>query len=317
MQKIFLVLPVILIVVSCSPSNTPPIPTYTDTSSSEYLVSTYASFSGQYSTPIGVAADASGNLFVCDAPSGTVWKVSTPDSTVSTITTINDQTTDIVCDRLGNLYVLSAGQGKILKITPTGVMTTLAGGAAGQVDGQGTAAGFKALEALDIDSTGTIYVADYLSIRRVDPAGNVKTLYIDSTAAEEILGITCDNNHNIYFSDDIQVWRLDTLGNRTSIAGGSAPGGQDGTGGSAAFEGINELRMDKSGNIWVNDYNAVRMIAPSQAVTTIAGNGLSGFKDGAGNVAEFDISAGLAVSANGTLFVADEGNKRIRKIVRL
>ena len=149
MQKILLILPVILIrslLYAKTIGRT--VPTFTDTSSNKYLVSTYASFSGQNSTPIGVAADASGNLYVCDAPSGTVWKISTPDSTVSTITTINDQTTDIVCDKQGNLYVLSAGQGKILKITPAGVVTTLAGGAAGQVDGQGTAAGFKALESI-------------------------------------------------------------------------------------------------------------------------------------------------------------------------
>jgi sugar lactone lactonase YvrE len=315
MQKILLILPAILIFVSCSPSNTPTIPVTTDTVSSEYLVSTYASFTGQNSTPIGVTADSSGNLYACDAASGTIWKISTSDSTVSTITSINDQSSDIVCDRQGNLYVLSVGQGKILKVTPAGVVTTLAGGAAGQVDGQGTAAGFKALDGMDIDSTGTIYVADYISIRRVDQAGNVKTLYIDSAAFEQILGITCDNNHNVYFSDDIQVWRLDSLGRKTSVAGQSSPGGQNGTGGSAAFNGINELRMDKAGNIWVNDYNTVRMIAPSEAVTTIAGNGIPGLSNGPGNIAEFDLPVGLAIGANGTLFVADEGNKQIRKIV--
>ncbi len=315
MQKILLILPAILIFVSCTPNNGPPIQSSTPPASSDYLVSTYASFSGQYSTPIGVTADSSGNLYACDAASGTIWKISTPDSTVSIITTVNDQTSDIVCDRQGNLYVLSVGQRKILKITPAGVVTTLAGGASGQVDGQGSAAGFKAPGALDIDSTGTICVADYLSIRRVDQAGNVKTLYIDSTAGEQILGITCDNNHNIYFSDDIEVWRLDSLGNRTSIAGQSVPGSQDGIGGSAAFEGINELRMDKSGNLWVNDYSTVRMIAPSEAVTTVAGNGITGFSNGPGNIAEFDLPVGLAIAANGTLFVADEGNKQIRKIV--
>jgi serine/threonine-protein kinase len=65
----------------------------------------------------------------------------------------------------------------------------------------------------------------------------------------------------------------------------------------------------------VNDYNTVRMIAPSQAVTTIAGNGITGFSNGPGNIAEFDLPVGLAIGANGTLFVADEGNKQIRKIV--
>jgi hypothetical protein len=315
MQKILLILPAMLTLISCTPNNGPANQSSTPPASSYNLVSTYANFSGQFSNPIGVAADSGGNLYACEATDGIVWKISTPDSTVSTITTINDQTSDIVCDRQGNLYVLSAGQGKILKITPAGVVTTVAGGASGQVDGQGTAAGFKALDAMDIDSTGTIYVADYLSLRRVDQAGNVKTLYIDSTAGEQILGIACDNNRNIYFSDDIQVWRLDSLGNKTFLAGQATPGSQDGTGGSAAFEGINELRLDKSGNLWVNDYSTVRMIAPSGAVTTVAGNGTTGFENGAGNVAEFYYPVGLAIGLNGTLFIADDENKQIRKIV--
>jgi hypothetical protein len=315
MQKILLILPAILIVASCSPNNGPPNQSSTPPPSSYYFVSTYATFSGQFGSPIGVAADSTGNLYACDATSGIVWKISTPDSAVSTITTINDQTSDIVCDRQGNLYVLSAGQGKILKITPAGVVTTIAGGASGQVDGQGAAAGFKTLDAMDIDSTGTIYVADYLSVRRVDQAGNVKTLYIDSTAGEQILGIACDNNRNVYFSDDIRVWRLDSLGNKTFLAGQSTPGSQDGTGASAAFEGINELRLDKSGNLWANDYSTVRMIAPSGAVTTIAGNGTTGFVNGAGNVAEFYYPVGLAIGANGTLYIADDENKQIRKVV--
>ncbi|HUB61034.1 MAG TPA: hypothetical protein VL978_10045 [Puia sp.] len=319
MQKILLILPaVIIMVVSCTPNNSPTIQTSTDTSSSQYYVSTYATFSGQYGNPAGVAEDPSGNLYACDAEVGTVWKISTPDSTVSTITTINDQASDIACDRQGNIYVLSAGQGKILKITSAGVVTTLAGGASGQVDGQGAAAGFKVLESMDIDSTGTLYIGDYRSVRKVDQQGNVTTLYDDSTASGPMLGIACDNQHNIYFADDLEVWRLDSLGNKTFIAGQSSPGSQDGTGGSASFDGISELRMDKSGNLWAADYVNIRMVNPtSGVVTTIAGNGITGFSNGAGDVAEFDLPVGLTISANGTLFVADDQNKQIRKIVHL
>jgi sugar lactone lactonase YvrE len=317
MQKILLILPAIIMAVSCTPHNAPIVQTSTDTLSGEFYVSTYAAFSGQYGQVSGVTVDSSGNLYACDGEVGIIWKISIPDSSISTITTINDQASDIACDRQGNIYVLSAGQGKILKITPAGTVTTLAGGASSQVDGQGASAGFKALEAMDIDSTGTLYIGDYRSVRKVDQQGNVITLYNDSTASGPMLGIACDNQHNVYFADDIEVWKLDTLGNKTFIAGQSNIGNQDGTGGEAAFDGINELRMDKSGNLWVEDYANVRMISPSGVVTTIAGNGTIGFANGAGNVAEFDLPVGLAVSANGTLFVADDQNKQIRKIVHL
>lgn len=318
MQKILVMLPAIAMAVSCTPKNAPTGQISPDTLATEYLVSTYASLSGQYSQVTGVSVDPNGNLYACEGEVGTIWKISLPDSTVSTITTINDQASDIACDNQGNIYVLSAGQGKILKITPAGTVTTLAGGAPGQVDGQGSAAGFKVLESMDIDSAGTLYVGDYRSVRKVDPQGKVTTLYDDSTASGPMLGIACDNQHNIYFADDLEVWRLDSLGNKTFIAGQSGPGNQDGIGGSASFDGINELRMDKSGNLWAADYATIRMINPaSGVVTTIAGNGITGFSNGAGDVAEFDLPVGLTVSANGTLFVADDQNRQIRKIVHL
>jgi hypothetical protein len=312
MRKLSLILPAVLIFLSCSRTNngTPqPNP------SSEYVVSTYVVFPGQYELPIGVAEDPGGNLYTCDGENGTIRKITT-DSAISTIATIGGRTSDIACDGKGNIYVLSVDQRKILQITPAGVVTTFAGGAPTPVDGQGAAAGFNAPAALDIDNTGTLYVTDGLSIRTVDQTGLVTTLFTDTASQFPMLGIALDPHRNIYFATGNQIWRLDTLGNRTFIAG--QQGGQksfDGTGSSAGFNEIYELRMDKNGNLWATDYSQVRQITPAGVVTTIAGTHNLGSTDGDGDVAEFQFPTGLVIDPNGTAFVADDVNKKIRKIV--
>jgi sugar lactone lactonase YvrE len=316
MQKISLFLP-ILMLFSCSRSKNSPAPT--PPLSSDYIVSTYADLTVQNGLPIGVAEDPSGNLYACDVKSGAVWKI-TPDSNISMITTIYGETSDLVCDKQGNVYVLAFSQRSIIKITPAGIVTTLAGGNNSlgvQYDGQGSAAGFKVPNGLDIDSTGTLYVADFQSIRKVDQDGQVTTLYKDTTSNTQFLGVTIDSYHNIYYSNGGEIWRLDTLGNRTFVAGQHllASSSVDGTGSSASFEAIYKLRMDKNGNFWAGDYAKIRMITPSGVVTTIAGTGTAGFADGPGNIAEFAFANGLAIDQDGTVFVADATNKKIRKIV--
>jgi streptogramin lyase len=316
MRELFLILSTVLFVLSCTRTN--PV-TPQPNPSSEYVVSTYATFTGQHDLPLGVAEDPAGNLYACDWENGTIWKIAI-DSTISTFTTIGSSTSgsmasDIACDTKGNVYVLTDNPGKILRITPAGLVTTFAGGAPTQVDGQGSAAGFSSLNALDIDSAGTLYVTDFLSIRKVDQAGRVTTLYTDTASEFQMTAITFDSHHNIYYANGNQVWRLDTLGNHTFIAGQQAQKSLDGTGSAAAFNEIDELRMDKNGNLWATDYTEVRQITPAGVVTTIAGNAAKGSIDGDGDVAEFEFPTGLVVDPNGTVFVADDDNKKIRKIV--
>jgi len=303
MQKIYLILPVVLLVVACtrnihSPTPTPPI-------SSDYIVSTYAAITSQNDYPIGVALDPAGNVYACGGDSGTVWKI-TPDSTISIVTAIGSTATDLVCDQQGNIYVLTFPERNITKITPTGIVSILAGGPnpmAEQSDGQGSAAKFKAPNGLDIDSTGTLYVADFQSVRRVDQQGRVTTLYTDTTSDTQFLDVTIDSHQHIYYSNGTEIWRVDTLGNRQFVAGQPSP------------NQIDELRMDNNGDLWLADEHVVGMVTPAGADNTIAGKNIGGYADGAGNVAEFGSATGLAVDANGTIFVADAINKKIRKIV--
>jgi sugar lactone lactonase YvrE len=151
-------------------------------------------------------------------------------------------------------------------------------GVPGLVNGSGIGARFSTPAGLAKDAQGNIYVADFYNnvIRKVTPAGVVST-----------------------------------------YAGTGAAGFTNGAALTAAtFDGPNGLAFDNSGNLYVADAynNAIREITPAGTVLTVIGNGVAGFSDGLSNVAELHTPTGVAVDANGFIYVADEGNDCIRRI---
>ena len=178
----------------------------------------------------------------------------------------------------GTIYVADAGESnRIRKITPEGVVTTLAGGSEGFADGPGSAAAFNTPSGIALDANGNLYVADTGNnrIRRVTPEGQVST-----------------------------------------VAGGATAGNSDGPGEQARFNGPMAVAVDQHGNIFVADtYNdRIRRISPKGVVSTVAGAGTPGFADGDANTSSFDTPCGIVVATDGTLIVADTGNDRLRKI---
>ena len=184
----------------------------------------------------------------------------------------------VVLDAAGNLYVADGGDNNsIRKIRLDGVSTTLAGAVEGYAEGLGKAASFNTPSGLALDAAGNLYVADTgnNAIRKVTPDGKVSTL-----------------------------------------AGDGLAGDQDGRGAAARFNGPIGVAVDDEGVVYVTDtYNdRIRRIAPNGDVTTIAGAGRSGKADGPAAQALFDLPTGLAVAANGDLYIADTGNHAIRKL---
>ena len=101
---------------------------------------------------------------------------------------------------------------------------------------------------------------------------------------------------------------MSSIGVVTSFAGDGIAGTIDGPAASARFVSPKAIAADASGAVFVSDTEAhrIRRIAADGTVTTVAGNGVAGFMDGAGNVAQFVGQEGIAVTADGrTLFVAD------------
>jgi sugar lactone lactonase YvrE len=201
-------------------------------------------------TPTSVTVDASGNAFVTNNGNNAILKL-TPAGAASVVAGHPGSAggTDgtaaaarfsaprgIAIDPAGNLYVADEGNSNIRKITPAGVVTTLAGGAgAGTADGQGTTARFGAPRGLAADAKGNVYVADTdnHTVRKITPAGQV-----------------------------------------TTLAGRAGEAGKnDGTGAAARFSEPRGIAVDALGTVYVADTGnaAIRQITPDGVVTTIAG----------------------------------------------
>jgi NHL repeat len=277
----------------------------------KYLVSTVAGTGNSGSTngdtsiatfsgPDGVAIDAAGNLYVTDMEA--VRKI-TPTGTVSTLANINFPLNDLVVDTAGNVYV-AASNFQIYKITASGQLSVFAGsGQSGLADGTGTAATFYAAITLAIDPGGNIYVGDVAAFRKITPAGVVTTLTSNFSASKTCWAIGVDNHFSLYESDRISLLKMDSSGNETALTG-------------SVFGALTELRVDAVGNVYGADAtgNKVWAITPAGVVSTMAGTGAAGDQDGNSAIATFNSPLGLAIDKAGNVFVADAGNKKIRKI---
>lgn len=180
----------------------------------------------------------------------------------------------------GGVYVADAGEAnRIRKVSPEGVVTTLAGGREGFADGAGEAAAFNTPSALALDAAGNLYVADTGNnrVRKVTPEGVV-----------------------------------------TTLAGEGVAGFADGPAAQSRFDSPVGVAVDRDGNVYVADtYNdRVRLITKDGSVKTLAGSGATGNADGPSASASFDTPCGVAVNEAGEVYVADTGNDRLRRITK-
>ena len=228
-------------------------------------------------------------------------------------------------DAAGNLYVADSWNNRIRKITPAGVVTTLAGSTEdGLVDGTGDKARFYWPYDIAIDASGNLFVSDHGNhcIRKVTQAGVVTTLsYVDDTGSDTFFfgpeGIVIDASGNLYVVEAYggRIRKVTPTGVSTILAGSEnpEPGFIDGTGNKARFYMPRGLTMDSSGNFYVADsYNhSVRKITPAGVVTTVA----TIFKADTPN-SDGDTGGlrGIAIDSSGNLYVSEIYNHSIRKI---
>jgi sugar lactone lactonase YvrE len=154
-------------------------------------------------------------------------------------------------------------------------------------------------------------------------AGNGAPVFRDSNQPSEVgfadpFGIAIAPDGTIYIADageSNRIRKLTTDGVVTTLAG-SSEGFADGPGAQASLNSPSGIALDAAGNLFVADTgnNRIRKVTPDGTVSTIAGDGVSGYADGPAAKARFDAPVGVAVDRHGNVLVADTYNDRIRKI---
>jgi hypothetical protein len=231
----------------------------------------------------------------------------------------------IAVDAAGNVYVSEGGasglsstpSNVIRKITPAGVVTTLAGkaGVSGSQDGLGTAATFSSPRGLTLDSTGNVFVAAN-GLRKITPAGLVSTV-VGSMNLPSALVFDLNGNLLVAESNVHAIKKVTLQGEVSPYAGTGSPGLQDGAAASAQFDGPSGITTDSFGNIYVSEYynSTIRRITQAGVVSTFAGKGrTTGATDGVGADARFGNPLGLAADIADAVYVADYQNHLIRRI---
>ena len=232
----------------------------------------------------------------------------------------------IASDSAGTLYV--ADDDRIRKITPAGVVTTLAGSTPGYADGTGAGAQFNNISGIAVDDAGNVYVGDRDNhrIRKVTSAGVVTTLagstsgYTDATGASAQFwgpsSVAVDGSGNVFVADanNNRIRKVTSAGVVTTLAG-SSYGLVNATGASAQFRYPYGVTVDSAGNVYVGDVDnsLIRKVTSAGVVTTLAG-GTYGSADGTGASAQFRGPYGVAVDGAGIVYVADFDIGAIRKI---
>ena len=322
------------------------------------------------SHPYGVAVDAQGNLYIADLGNGRVRKIS-PGGTIATVAgggTITPggngdgglatsvqllEPRNIAVTPDGTLYISDFAAQRVYRVTPGGILTTLAGTGSAGFSGDGGASQLAQLNSpagLAFDSTGALYIADSANnrIRRVYQ-GIITTVYnvtgptgiaISPTgalyiAASGYLGtqfkaiggipsardVTLDRSSNVYATTDQYVYKVTSSGTVTTVAGSGAEpyfAGDNGAATAARLHGPFGLAVDDAGNWYIADTanNRIRKIAPTGIITTIAGTGDAGSKgdNGSATLAQLNGPRSVACDSQHNIYIADSGNNSIRKI---
>lgn len=244
----------------------------------------------------------------------------------------------VAVDAAGIVYVADTANNRLRRIATDGTVSTLAGdGTAGLQNGAGSQARFNAPQGVATDNQGNIYVADTgnAAVRLITIGGTVSTLAGDGSIGSNdspgarfdgLVGIAVEEQSvYVYLADsgNHRIRRLDVAGTVVTVTGAER-GFHDGSASQARFAEPAGIAIDGAGKIMVADgvNSLVRAVDPNlvqigsnQAVTTLAGTGIRGLTDGAGNMARFFTPRGLAVSNSSAIIVADSGNQVLRRIL--
>ena len=285
----------------------------------------------------GVTADGSGNVYFADIASNCVRKI-----TGGVITTVAGTGTQgfsgdggaaisaqlfhpqgVAIDGNGNLYIVDTGNYRIRKVTPAGIISTIAGNGTNGSSGDGAAATSAQLlpTAIAVDGVGNLYIGDanHERIRMVTLAGTISTIAGNGTAGftgdggaatsaelNEPQGVAVDPTGNVYIADFVnhRIRKVTPAGVISTFAGNGTvgSGGDGGAATSAALQSPLGVFADNQGNLYLADATGsrIREVNTSGIISTVAGTGTQGFGGdgervvGVGNVEVMDAVAVFA-----------------------
>ena len=298
--------------------------------------------------PSAVAVDSAGNLYIADTDNNRIREVS--NGVITTVaggrTSLGDNgpatsaqlnaPTGVTVDPAGNLYIADSGNARIRKVS-NAVITTVAGngtqGFSGD-NGLATSAQLVNPYGLAIDPAGNLYIADSSNnlVRKVSN-GVITTVAGNGTpgfsgdngpAASAQLaspaGVAVDSGGNLYIADSLNnLVRKVSNGVITTVAGNGTPGfgGDGGPATSAQLYAPSGIAVDSAGSLYIADtYNGSIRKVSNGVITTVAGTGTPGFggDGGPATSAQLNNPWGLAVDSAGSLYIADTGDQRVRKV---
>jgi sugar lactone lactonase YvrE len=280
----------------------------------------------QLAAPVAVAVLRGGGWVVADALANAVKRIS-PSGDIQTLLTGLNAPMGIAVDAAGNIYVADTEHQVIRRITPDGKSTIFAGAlwAAGNKNGPAATARFNQPAGLAISPAGALLVVDMGNgtLRRIDlkaPDNPVTTIRADRVLYRA--SAVAARPDGTFFVVETGMARVVQVkdGKVTPVAGSTA-GYADGAPGSAQMMPYMGIAVLADGSVAVADpgnYRVRRIVfgpdGKASEVTTLAGSGRYGARDGDGRSAEFVLPAGLAVGPDGTLYVADSGNSLVRAV---
>jgi uncharacterized protein (TIGR03437 family) len=277
------------------------ITTVGGTGTSGYLGDGAAATTASFSYPEGFAIDSVGNFYVADTTNfvirefqlggGILTMAGTPNVTGYTGDGGSATSAELVLPRAVavdanfNVYIVDANAIRVVKGNndgSNGIITTFAGGATPGYSGDGGPAAkatFNNPQAIAIDAAGNIYIADTFNFR-------IRKI----SATTGIITTVAGNGTSGYSGD----------GGKATSAGLIAPTG---------------IAVDANGNLYISDLNRVRMVSATGIISTIAGNGTSGYTGDGGIATNSELSTiyGLGVDPSGNVYVADTGNNVVRE----
>jgi len=299
--------------------------------------------------PYGVAVDHSGNIYIADEGNNRIRKVDTAGR-ISTLAGGGASLGDggpataallsapchLDLDAAGNLYVADRNNHRVRKITPAGVISTVAGSGTAGFWGDGgaaTAAALDSPEGVALDELGNLYVADGRNgrVRRISSNGIIQTVAGNgswtssgdggpaASAGLSPYDIAFDAAGNMYIAEQSGRVRQVTAGGviRTVAGGSYGFSGDGGPATAAACRRVFGVAVDTAGNLYIADADNGRVRKVSGGtISTIAGNGLYKFAGDGGQASDALLNrpGAAAAGANGDIYIADTWNHRVRRI---